>query len=113
MEGQARLIKLIDQGSVVKAGDVLAELDVSAIEEKRAAQAISVVKADAAREQAQKNFAIMEKEPPSAEKTAENRLRIAKLRLEKFVGHRGSRPPGPPVPLPGRMRRWWPSCAIS
>jgi HlyD family secretion protein len=96
VDGQARLIKLIPQGSVVEAGDILAELDVSDIEEKRAAQAISVAKADAAREQARKNFAVMEKEIRAEEKTAENRLRIAKLRLEKFVGHRRSVTAGSP-----------------
>ena len=94
VDGQARLIRLIPQGSVVKAGDKLAELDVSGIEEKSAAQAISVVKADAAREQARKNFAIMEKDLRAAEKTAENRLRIAQLRLEKFLGHRRITSPG-------------------
>lgn len=86
LEGRATLIYLIKEGTVVEAGDKLAELDASAITEKRATQAIAVAKARAAVEQARKNCEIMEKELLAAEKTAVNRLQIAHLRLEKFLG---------------------------
>ena len=48
LEGRAMLIYLIDEGSVVQAGEKLAELDVSEIEEKRAGQAIQVANVEAA-----------------------------------------------------------------
>ncbi|HEX5053385.1 MAG TPA: efflux RND transporter periplasmic adaptor subunit [Planctomycetota bacterium] len=86
LEGRATLIHLIREGSVVKTGDVLARLDSSAIEEKRANQAIAVAKAEAAFEQARKNFEIMEQELLAAERTAQSRLTIAEMRLEKFIG---------------------------
>ena len=82
MEGTARLIFLIPQGTMVEKGAKLAELDVSELREKRAVQAISVAKAAAAREQASKKVAIMEKEIRAAENTAQSRLKIARLREE-------------------------------
>ncbi|MBM4060891.1 MAG: HlyD family efflux transporter periplasmic adaptor subunit [Planctomycetes bacterium] len=86
LEGRATLIYLIREGTVVAAGDKVAELDASAITEKRASQAIAVAKARAAVEQARKSWEIMEKELVAAEKTASNRLQIARLRSEKFLG---------------------------
>lgn len=86
LEGRATLIYLIPEGSLVETGTKLAELDVSAIEEKRAMQAIAVARAEAALLQARKNVEIMEKELLAAESTAESRLQIAKLRLQKFLG---------------------------
>ena len=86
LEGKATLIYLIREGSVVKQGEVLARLDTSEIEEKRATQGILVAKAEAAFEQARKNFEIMEKELVAAERTAQSRLLIAEMRLEKFIG---------------------------
>jgi HlyD family secretion protein len=86
LEGRATLIYLIPEGTVVEAGDRVAELDVSAIEEKRAQQAISVARADATREQARKAVEIAEKEIQAASRTAETRLEVARLRRDKFVG---------------------------
>ncbi|HEU4420649.1 MAG TPA: hypothetical protein VFT55_17050, partial [Planctomycetota bacterium] len=86
LEGKATLIYLIREGSVVKQGELLARLDTSEIEEKRATQGILVAKAEAAFEQARKNFEIMEKELVAAERTAQSRLQIAEMRLEKFIG---------------------------
>ena len=90
LEGRATLIYLIREGTMVAAGDKVAELDVSAIVEKRAQQAIAVAKAEAALEQARKAAEIVEKELKAAERTAETRLEIARLRLEKFLGQRRS-----------------------
>jgi HlyD family secretion protein len=86
LEGRATLIYLIPEGTVVAQGDRLAELDVSAIEEKRAQQAISVVKAEAALEQARKSMEIAEKELEAEERTAETRQQVARLREAKFLG---------------------------
>jgi HlyD family secretion protein len=86
VEGKATLIYLIREGTVVKQGDLVAKLDTSAIEEKRATQAIAVAKAEAALDQTRKSCEIAEKELLANERMAQNRLRIAELRLEKFVG---------------------------
>jgi len=86
VEGKATLIYLVREGTVVQKGDVVAKLDTSAIEEKRATQAIAVAKAEAALDQTRKNFEIVEKELLANERVALNRLAIARLRLEKFVG---------------------------
>jgi len=87
LEGRATLIYLIPEGTIVEAGEKVAELDVSAIAEKRALQAINVARAEATLEQARKTVEIVEKELQAAAKTAETRLQIAQLRLEKFQGH--------------------------
>lgn len=86
LEGRATLIYLIPEGSIVAEGQKIAELDVSEIEERRASQAISVAKAEATLEQARKNVEIVEKELQAAKRTAETRLQIAQMRLEKFLG---------------------------
>lgn len=86
LEGRATLIELIKEGTILTGGEVLAKLDVSAIEERRAQQAIAVAKAQAALEQARKAVEIVEKELKAAERTAETRLAIARLRLQKFIG---------------------------
>jgi len=86
LEGRATLIYLIPEGTVVTEGDKVAELDVSEIEERRAAQAIGFAKAEALLQQARKNVDIAEKQLQAAEKTAETRHRIAGIRLEKFLG---------------------------
>lgn len=86
LEGRATLIYLVREGTVVKTGDKVAELDASEIEERRANQAISVAKAEAALLQARKNFEIMERELQAAENTALSRLKIAELRREKLLG---------------------------
>ncbi len=86
MEGRNTLIYLIPEGTVVEAGDRLAELDASAIEEKRSTEAIAVAKVDAALEQARKNFEIMEKELEAADNTAVNRQIIAGMQAQRFMG---------------------------
>jgi multidrug efflux pump subunit AcrA (membrane-fusion protein) len=80
------LIYLIEEGAVVAKGEKLAELDVSSIEDKQANQAITVAKAIAALDQAQKNFEIMENSLEAAKSAAESRLIIGKMREEKFIG---------------------------
>lgn len=86
LEGRNTLMYLIDEGTVVHEGQRVAELDASLIEDKHATQAISVAKADAALKQARKNFEVMEKELLAAERTAQSRLQIARIRLAKFLG---------------------------
>lgn len=86
LEGRNTLIYLIPEGTVARKGDKLAELDASLIAEKRANQAVVVTKADAMVKQARKNFEVMEKELLAADRTAASRLKIANIRVAKFIG---------------------------
>ncbi|MEZ6017622.1 MAG: efflux RND transporter periplasmic adaptor subunit [Planctomycetota bacterium] len=86
VEGRATLIHLVPEGSVVKKGDVLAELDMSAIAEKRALEEISLAKAEAGVQQARKIVEIMEKELRAAESSRESELEVAILRARKLLG---------------------------
>ncbi|MBM4059675.1 MAG: HlyD family efflux transporter periplasmic adaptor subunit [Planctomycetes bacterium] len=86
VEGQATIIYIIPEGSQVKQGDKLVEIDVSELVEKRANQAISVAKADAALKQATKEKEILQKELTTKHKTAESNLEIARMEVEKLLG---------------------------
>jgi multidrug resistance efflux pump len=94
VEGRATLIKLVPEGTVVQAGDVVAELDTSALAEKRATEEISVAKADAGVLQARKAVEIMEKELRAAESARESELEIARLRERKLLGQPRQAVPG-------------------
>lgn len=86
IEGQSTIIYIIPEGTTVKQGEKLVELDVSELVEKRANQAISVAKAEAGLSQAKKELEILEKELTTKKGTAESALRIAELELEKLLG---------------------------
>jgi len=86
IEGQSTVIYIIPEGTSVKQGEKLVELDVSELVEKRANQAIAVAKAEAGLSQAKKELEILEKELTTKMGTAESALRIAELELEKLLG---------------------------
>jgi HlyD family secretion protein len=88
VEGQSTIIYIVPEGTVVKQGERLVELDVSELVEKRANQAISVAKADAALTQAKKEKEILEKELSTKRNTASSNLRIAEMELEKLLGRK-------------------------
>lgn len=88
VEGQATIIYIVPEGTLVKQGEKLVELDVSELIEKRANQAISVAKADAALTQAKKEKEILQKELSTKLNTALSNLRIADMELEKLLGRR-------------------------
>jgi HlyD family secretion protein len=90
VEGQSTIIFIVPEGSMVKQGEKLVELDVSELIEKRANQAISVAKADAALTQAKKEKEILEKELTTKRNTALSSLRIADMELEKLLGRRSA-----------------------
>jgi len=89
VEGQATIIYLVPEGTNVKEGEKLVELDVSDLVEKRANQEISVEKARSARDQARAQLDILEKELTTKRNTAASRLRIAQMELERLFGARG------------------------
>ena len=86
IEGNATILSLIPEGSLVKPGDKLVELDVSSLVEKRATQEISVEKARNAMEQAKTAGNILEKELVTKQNTADSQRQIAAMELEKLLG---------------------------
>jgi HlyD family secretion protein len=86
VEGQSTIIFIVPEGSLVKQGDKVVELDVSELVEKRANQAITVAKADAALLQARKEKEILQKELTTTLTTAQSNLRIAEMELERLLG---------------------------
>jgi multidrug resistance efflux pump len=90
VEGQSTIIYIIPEGSFVKQGERLAELDVSELVEKRANQGISVAKAEAALTQAKKEKEILEKELTTKTNTAVSNLRITEMELEKLLGRKST-----------------------
>jgi RND family efflux transporter MFP subunit len=90
VEGQSTVIFIVPEGTMVKQGEKLVELDVSELVEKRANQAIAVAKAEAALTQAKKEKEILEKELTTKRNTAMSNLRIADMELEKLLGRRSA-----------------------
>lgn len=88
VEGQSTIIFIVPEGTLVKQGEKLVELDVSELVEKRANQGIAVGKAEAALVQARKEHEILQKQLTTNLNTAASNLRIAELDLEKLLGRK-------------------------
>ncbi len=86
VEGQTTIIFIEPEGSIVKQGQKLVELDVSELVDKRATQEIAVEKATSALAQARTESNILEKELLSKRNTASSELEIARMELEKLLG---------------------------
>jgi HlyD family secretion protein len=86
VEGQSTLIFLVPEGTRVKQGDKLAELDASSLIDRRSNQRITVERAKAALVNAQQNVEILEKELLAEAASARSKLEIAQIALEKFLG---------------------------
>jgi HlyD family secretion protein len=84
IEGQTTIISLIKEGTIVKPGDMLCELDSSALIEKKVAQEISVQSADATYTKAKAQYDIQDSQNKSDIEAAERRLKFAGLDVEKY-----------------------------
>lgn len=104
VEGQSTILYLIPEGSNVKQGEKLFELDVSELVEKRANQEISVEKARNAWEQARTAGDILEKELTTKYNSASSQLRIARMELEKLLGAEGKKGAGSNSDMIRRLR---------
>lgn len=91
VEGQTTIIWIVPEGTIVKQGEKLVELDVSELIERSATQEISVDKAKSALEQARTQQQILEKELTTKRNTAISQLRIAQMELEKLLGAKDGR----------------------
>jgi HlyD family secretion protein len=86
IEGRATILWLIPEGTPVKKGQKVAELDVSQIRDRLETQKISVARSEAAYITAQKNFEIQKNKNASEIEKSRNDLLFAQLDLEKFLG---------------------------
>jgi HlyD family secretion protein len=84
VEGSTTIISIVREGTQVKEGDLLVELDSSALVEKETQQRIAVTQAQAALAQAQEDYAIQKTQNDSDIAAAELKLRLAELDLKKF-----------------------------
>jgi HlyD family secretion protein len=85
VEGRAAILTLVSEGTHVKPGDLLIELDSSRLEEQKSAQQITVINAEAAAIRARENLAVIKSQAESDVAKAELELRFAKLDLEKYL----------------------------
>lgn len=84
VEGATTIISLVPEGSQVKAGELVCELDSSTLNDKETQQEIAVVKAKAMLEQATEDLAIQKTQNDSDLAAAQLKYDLAKLDLEKF-----------------------------
>lgn len=85
IEGTSTVLKLVKEGSFVKQGELLVELDGSAILDKKVQQEIAVQSADAAYKKAKAQFDIQASQNNSDIEAADRKLTFAKIDLEKYV----------------------------
>lgn len=85
VEGRTTILYLVPEGTGVKKGDLLIELDSSTLEEQKASQAITVMNAEASFIQAQKNLEVTKSQAASDVAKAELAYRFAELDLRKYL----------------------------
>lgn len=85
VEGTARIIYLVPEGTFVKKGDLLVELDSSQAQDQYDQQLLAVQRAELEYVQAQQQLAIQESQAESDIRAAELSLRFAEMDLEKFL----------------------------
>ncbi len=84
VEGTTTIISIVPEGTQVKEGDIVCELDASTLIDKETAQEILVVKAKALLLQADEDLAIQKTQNESDQAAAELKRDLAKLDLNKF-----------------------------
>lgn len=84
IEGQTSILWLIPEGTHVKEGDLLCELDATGLEDKRIQQDIAVRNARAAWVKSQQTYKIQQSQNASDIAQAEQKLQFAKDDLRKF-----------------------------
>jgi HlyD family secretion protein len=90
VEGRSTILFLVEEGTHVRAGDLVAELDASQLIDKRVGQEISLETARASSTKATENLKIQEIENESLVAGAEQEVVFATTDLEKF--RQGDRP---------------------
>src|SRR5688572_19429769 len=85
VEGTARVIYIVPEGSYVKKGELLVELDSASAQDQVNQQLIAVEKAQFALIQAEEQLAIQQSVVDSEIRAAELKLQFAKMDLEKWL----------------------------
>lgn len=85
VEGRTSIIFLIEEGTRVKKGDILVELDASGMQDDKIDQEISVQNADAAFISAREHLAVAKNQAQSDIDVAELTLTFAKQDLDKYI----------------------------
>jgi HlyD family secretion protein len=85
VEGKTTILTLVEEGTRVKKGDLLVELDASALLDAKVDQQIRVQNAEAAFVGARENLAVVENQAKSDIDKAELTLDFAKQDLKKYV----------------------------
>ncbi len=85
VEGRTSIVKIVDEGTHVKKGDLLVELDVSTLTDGKIDQDIRVQNADASLINAQENLAVVQNQAISDVNVAELTLQFARQDLQKYV----------------------------
>ncbi len=84
VKGYTTILSIVPEGTMVKAGDLLCELDSAILVDKEKQQQIQVTQAEAELLQARENVAIQKTQNESDISAAELALELAELDLEKF-----------------------------
>jgi HlyD family secretion protein len=84
VEGTTTIISIVPEGTQVKEGDLLVELDASVLVETEKTQVIAVTQADAALKKAEESLAIQQRQNESDIAAAQLALDLAILDKEKF-----------------------------
>jgi len=85
VEGRTSIISVIPEGTRVKKGDLLIELDASMLADQKIDQEISVQNTEAVYISAKENLAVVENQAKSDIDLAKLTLEFAKLDLEKYI----------------------------
>lgn len=85
LEGRTSIIYLIPEGTRVKKGELLVQLDASTMQDQRIDQDIKVRNAEATYVNANENMAIVENQAQSDVEVAELTLEFAKQDLKKYI----------------------------
>ncbi|MAE65259.1 MAG: efflux transporter periplasmic adaptor subunit [Phycisphaeraceae bacterium] len=89
VEGRTTVLKLVEEGTQAKAGDVLIELDSSQFDDDRIEQEIRVQNAHAALVQATQKLAVVREEAKVDIDAATVDLELARLDFEKYTADQG------------------------
>ncbi len=89
VEGRTTLIWIVEEGEMVKKGDLLVELDASGLEDRLVDREIAIQNAEASYIRAQQELNVTKSRTQSEIAEAELSLRFAKLDLEKYTGDQG------------------------
>jgi len=84
VEGSNTIISIVPEGAHVKSGDLICELDSSAMVEKETQQQISVTQAESGLQSAKETVEIQKTQNDSDIAAAELKLKLAELDLKKF-----------------------------